>query len=135
MLFAFAAGRYYEPRIEERALIFFDMRSSTAIAERLGERAFLAFLNRFVADLSLAIADAGGEIHKYVGDEVIATWSLAPVRMSRPASGPAFPRSIGFKSKGRLTSESSGGAPTSAPLFTAAGSRSASSARSRKRSR
>ena len=78
VLFAFAAGRYYEPRIEERALIFFDMRSSTAIAERLGERAFLAFLNRFVADLSLAIADAGGEIHKYVGDEVIATWSLAP---------------------------------------------------------
>ena len=73
VLFAFAAGRYYEPRIEERALIFFDMRSSTAIAER----AFLAFLNRFVADLSLAIAEAGGEIHKYVGDEVIATWSLA----------------------------------------------------------
>ena len=41
MLFAFAAGRYYEPRIEERALLFIDMRSSTAIAERLGELAFL----------------------------------------------------------------------------------------------
>ncbi len=36
-LFAFAAGRYYHPRIEERALLFIDMRSSTAIAERLGE--------------------------------------------------------------------------------------------------
>ena len=44
-LFAFAAGRYYEPRIEERALLFIDMRSSTAIAERLGELGFLNLLN------------------------------------------------------------------------------------------
>jgi adenylate cyclase len=77
-LFAFAAGRYYEPRIEERALLFIDMRSSTAIAERLGELGFLNLLNRFIVDLSLAIAEAEGEIHKYVGDEVIATWRLAP---------------------------------------------------------
>jgi adenylate cyclase len=78
VLFAFAAGRYYHPRREERMLLFIDMRSSTAIAERLGEERFLGFLNRFVHDVSLAIAAAGGEIHKYVGDEVIATWPLAP---------------------------------------------------------
>ncbi|MFY9970779.1 MAG: adenylate/guanylate cyclase domain-containing protein [Roseiarcus sp.] len=77
-LFAFAAGRYYHPRIEERALLFIDMRSSTAIAERLGELRFLDLLNRFITDVSLAVAEAGGEIHKYVGDEVIATWRLAP---------------------------------------------------------
>ena len=40
-LFAFAAGRYYEPRIEEQALLFIDMRSSTAIAERLGATRWL----------------------------------------------------------------------------------------------
>ncbi len=78
VLFAFAAGRYHQPRLEERALLFIDMRSSTAIAERLGELAFLNFLNRFVADVSWAIAEQSGEIHKYVGDEVIATWTLAP---------------------------------------------------------
>ena len=77
VLFAFAAGRYHRPRIEERALVFIDMRSSTAIAERLGELAYLNFLNRFVADVSLVIAGEGGEIHKYVGDKVIATWKLA----------------------------------------------------------
>ena len=77
-LFAFAAGRYYHPRIEERALLFIDMRSSTAIAERLGELRFLTLLNRFIFDLSLPIVERGGEIHKYVGDEVIATWRLAP---------------------------------------------------------
>jgi adenylate cyclase len=40
VLFAFVAGRYYHPRIEERVLLFIDMRSSTAIAERLGELAY-----------------------------------------------------------------------------------------------
>jgi adenylate cyclase len=78
VLFNFAAGRYYHPRREERVLLLIDMRSSTAIAERLGEARFLDFLNRFIFDVSLAIAAAGGEIHKYVGDEVIATWPLAP---------------------------------------------------------
>ena len=78
VLFDFAAGRYYHPRREERVLLLIDMRSSTAIAERLGEARFLDFLNRFIFDVSLAIAAAGGEIHKYVGDEVIATWPLAP---------------------------------------------------------
>jgi adenylate cyclase len=108
VLFAFAAGRYYEPRIEERALLFIDMRSSTAIAERLGETSYLKFLNRFIADVSLGVAEAGGEIHKYVGDEIIATWRLAPgVNEARcvgacfaaldrlRAQGPAYEREFG----------------------------------------
>jgi adenylate cyclase len=77
VLFAFVAGRYYHPRLEERALLFIDMRSSTSIAESLGEVRFLAFLNRFVTDLSIAILEGGGEIHKYVGDEIISSWKLA----------------------------------------------------------
>ena len=84
------------------------MRSSTATAERLGELRFLDLLNRFIVDLSLAIAEAGGEIHKYVGDEVIATWRLAPgmneagcVRVYWPldrlrAQGPAYEREFGL---------------------------------------
>jgi len=75
VLLAFVAGRYHRPRLEERVLLFIDMRGSTAIAERLGEARFLDFLNRFITDVSLAIAETGGEIHKYVGDEVIATWA------------------------------------------------------------
>ena len=78
VLFAFAAGRYHNPRIEERALLFIDMRASTAIAERLGELRYLSLLNRFIADVSFAVGEAGGGIHKYVGDEVIAAWRLKP---------------------------------------------------------
>ena len=87
VLFAFVAGRYLDPRREERILLFIDTRASTAIAERLGEERFLEFLNRFMTDLSLAIAEAGGEIHKYVGDEIIATWTL-PSPLFPPSARP-----------------------------------------------
>ena len=108
VLFAFAAGRYHNPRIEERALLFIDMRASTAIAERLGELRYLNLLNRFVGDVSFAVAEASGRIHKYVGDEVIATWRLAPganppgcvsaafaARDRIAAQGPAYDREFG----------------------------------------
>ena len=77
VLLNFTAGRYRRPRIEECALLFIDMESSTAIAERLGETGFLDFLNRFVADVTGPIVAQLGTIHKYVGDEIIVTWPLA----------------------------------------------------------
>ena len=80
VLFAFAAGRYYRPRREERALLFIDLRASTTAAERLGEARFLDLLDAFIDDVSQAIVQNGGEIHKYVGDEIIATWRLKPGR-------------------------------------------------------
>ncbi len=67
----------HHPRIEERALLFIDMRASTAIAGRLGQLRFLDPLNRLILDVSFGVAEAGGEIHKYVADEVIAIWRLA----------------------------------------------------------
>ena len=76
VLFNFIAGRYRRPRIEECVLLFIDMESSTAIAERLGEAGFLDFLNRFIADVTGPIVAQLGTIHKYVGDEIIVTWPL-----------------------------------------------------------
>jgi adenylate cyclase len=75
-LVALVAGRYHRPQREERALLFVDMRNSTAAAERLGEERFLTLLNAFFADVTQTIAEHGGTIHKYVGDEAIATWPL-----------------------------------------------------------
>jgi adenylate cyclase len=77
VLLSFVAGRYHRPRIEERVLLFIDLESSTRIAERLGEVRFLDFLNRFIADVTDAIIGERGEIHKYVGDELIVSWKLA----------------------------------------------------------
>jgi adenylate cyclase len=76
VLLNFITGRYYRPRMETRVFLFLDMEGSTGFAERLGPLAFHALLNRFVGDLTKPIVAARGEIHRYVGDEVIATWTL-----------------------------------------------------------
>ena len=76
VLLTFLTGRYYRPRLEQRVFLFIDMEGSTALAERLGELAFHRLVNRFVVDLSEAIVARRGQVHKYVGDEVIATWRL-----------------------------------------------------------
>ena len=77
VLLNFVTGRYHQPRVEERVFLFIDMEGSTGFAERLGALAFHRLLNRFVVDLTGPIAAARGEIHRYVGDELIATWKLA----------------------------------------------------------
>jgi adenylate cyclase len=77
VLWNFVAGRYRRPRVEERVLLFIDIEGSTRIAEQLGEVRYLDFLNRFYADIVGAVLLERGEIHKYVGDELIATWPLA----------------------------------------------------------
>jgi len=76
VLTSFMRGHYHKPRRENRLFLFVDMRGSTAIAERLGDIRFHNLLNLFVADVCEAIHEHGGKIHKYVGDEIIATWML-----------------------------------------------------------
>ena len=76
VLLNFITGRYYAPRLESRVFLFLDMEGSTGLAERLGPLAFHRLVNRFVNDLTQPIVAARGEIHSYVGDELIATWKL-----------------------------------------------------------
>jgi adenylate cyclase len=77
VLLSFLTGRYFRPRVEERVFLMIDMKNSTTTAERLGEVDFHRLLNRYIGDLTGPIAMQKGEIHKYVGDEIIATWPLA----------------------------------------------------------
>lgn len=67
-------GRYVRPRRELRAFLLIDMKNSTGVAERLGALRFHELLNDFFRDIAEAALECGGEIHKYVGDEVIITW-------------------------------------------------------------
>jgi adenylate cyclase len=76
VLLSFATGRYHRPQVEDRVFLIIDMKNSTAAAERLGEVDFHRLVNRLVSDLSGPIVLRGGEIHKYVGDEMIATCRL-----------------------------------------------------------
>lgn len=81
----FLTGRYHRPRAEERLVLFLDVEGSTAIAERIGDALFHAFLARTVLDISEGVIECGGEIHRYVGDEVIVSWKLRRGRADRRA--------------------------------------------------
>ena len=68
-------GRYVRPRREQKAFLLIDMKDSTGLAERLGPVRFHALLNAFFRDIADAALECDAEIHKYVGDEAILTWS------------------------------------------------------------
>jgi adenylate cyclase len=68
-------GRYIRPRQERRVFLMVDMKDSTAAAERLGDIRFHQLLNVFFRNLADAAYAHGAEIHKYIGDEAILTWT------------------------------------------------------------
>ncbi len=72
----FLLGRYFNPSREERVFMFLDLRSSTSIAEQLGEEQYFNFLRDVYREATPAILKHKGEIYQYVGDEVIITWPL-----------------------------------------------------------
>lgn len=76
VLFNVALGRYRTPVREERVLMFLDLAGSTSLAESMGELRVQGLLTRFFFDIDGAIVTHGGEVHAYVGDEVIVTWPL-----------------------------------------------------------
>ena len=70
-------GRYHRPLREERVFLLIDMKSSTAMAERLDDFDYHGLLNRFFRDITDAALEYGAVVHKYVGDEAILTWRAA----------------------------------------------------------
>lgn len=68
-------GRYRQPVAERRFFLFVDLVGSTALAERLGALAAHRFLGGVFRIVAEAIAEAGGEIYQYVGDEIVVTWT------------------------------------------------------------
>ncbi|HEV2549795.1 MAG TPA: hypothetical protein VGU20_20945 [Stellaceae bacterium] len=66
-------GRYRHPTREERILMFLDLAGSTSLAEAIGEVRMHDLLTRFFFDIDEPIVAHGGEVHAYVGDEVIVT--------------------------------------------------------------
>ncbi|HXN43676.1 MAG TPA: adenylate/guanylate cyclase domain-containing protein [Xanthobacteraceae bacterium] len=77
ILVSLLTGRYHRPREEQRIVLFMDLRGSTQAAEKLGDEQFHRFLNQVFWDVTDPVLEAGGEIYRYVGDEIIVTW---PVR-------------------------------------------------------
>ena len=70
----FLLGKYFQPKREERIFMFLDLRSSTEIAERLGEAQYFNFLKQVFEDATPGILYSSGEIYQYVGDEIVVSW-------------------------------------------------------------
>lgn len=58
------------------AIWFSDMRGSTALADRMPAREFLARLNRYFECTAGAVLDHGGEVLRFIGDAVLAIFPI-----------------------------------------------------------
>ncbi|MCB2079859.1 MAG: adenylate/guanylate cyclase domain-containing protein [Novosphingobium sp.] len=83
-------GRYHQPRSEERIFAIFDIAGSTAIAGKLGDEDFHAFVSQVFFDIDAPIVDDGGEVMSFVGDALIANWPLCAPERNACAIGAAF---------------------------------------------
>ena len=94
VLGSFLLGTYHRPRREQRIVMFLDIQSSTALAERMGELRVHDLITKFFFDIDQPIADCGGEVHAYAGDGVIVTWPLSddPERNARALRCSSLPK-------------------------------------------
>lgn len=110
VLTRFLSGRYHRPRPEDRIFLILDLKGSTAIAARIGNTRFLQLLDQYFIDLTRAVLDHGGEVYRYVGDAMIATWTeerglrkgaclqaAVAARRLLSAEGPRYLREFGLE--------------------------------------
>lgn len=71
---SYLLGRYFHPKKEERIFMFLDLRSSTSIAEKLGEERYFNFIKEVFQHATPSILYSKGEIYQYVGDEIVISW-------------------------------------------------------------
>lgn len=72
----FLLGWYDKPRKEARVMLSIDLVGSSALNEKLGDLMYYRFLNVTHSLMTGPVLRNGAEIHKYVGDEVIFTWTM-----------------------------------------------------------
>ena len=67
-------GKYTTPKVENRIVMFIDLKDSTPIAEKMGHQQYFLFIREFIYDISLALIEQDGRIYQYVGDEIVVSW-------------------------------------------------------------
>ncbi len=67
-------GKYIQPKIEKRIIMFMDLKDSTPTAEKLGHQLYFKFIRDFIYQISTAIIEYEGRIYQYVGDEAVSSW-------------------------------------------------------------
>ncbi len=96
------AGKYIQPKIENRIIIFIDLKDSTPIAEKLGHQQYFLFIREFIYYVSLALIEHGGIIYQYVGDEIVVSWKYSKQNVKQSLSAVVAARRIIQRSGGRF---------------------------------
>lgn len=74
VFFDLLLGKYLKPKVEERIVMFIDLKDSTPIAEKLGNIPYFKFIREFIYQISNALIEHDGIIYQYVGDEIVVSW-------------------------------------------------------------
>lgn len=74
ILWNMLTGKYHQPREEERIFMFIDLKSSTTIAEELGNLKYSHFIQDCFYDLNDIFPTYDARVYQYVGDEAVLTW-------------------------------------------------------------
>jgi adenylate cyclase len=69
-------GKYHTPKKEDRIFLFLDMKSSTSIAEKLGNLKYSKLIQDCFVDLTDSLIANDVEIYQYIGDEAVMTWKV-----------------------------------------------------------
>jgi adenylate cyclase len=76
ILLEYAVGKYFAPKVEERAFMFLDLKSSTQLAEKLEHVSYSRLIQDCYAELTEPLMTYNAEVYQYVGDEVVITWRM-----------------------------------------------------------
>lgn len=74
VFFDLLLGKYLRPKVEDRIVMFLDLKDSTPIAEKLGNIPYFKFIREFIYQISIALIEHDGIIYQYVGDEIVVSW-------------------------------------------------------------
>jgi adenylate cyclase len=75
-LIKYVTGKYHRPEEVHKIFLFIDLKSSTTIAEKIGNLRYSEFLIDYYDDMTDAILMSKAEIYQYIGDEIVLSWSF-----------------------------------------------------------
>jgi len=78
-------GKYRRPKERKRIFLFLDLVSSTTIAENLGHKPYSRFIQECFRGIGNCLAQTGGHVYQYVGDEAVIVWKANKRNRKRAA--------------------------------------------------
>ncbi|MCW8885249.1 MAG: adenylate/guanylate cyclase domain-containing protein [Motiliproteus sp.] len=70
-------GRYQEPAQKQVAFLFLDVVGSSRMTEQIGDTKTQKLIAELFFEVAVIVERLGGDVHRYIGDEMVVTWELS----------------------------------------------------------